>query len=237
MTNTFRTIATAAATVAVTVALVGGIIAPVQAAPVGPPPIGPVNPGPSVPGFTPGNGPSVQPQYQYVRPAVVLTNCNIVFSAPAVQAVRDYGNTTVRGLTGFMDRGQSGSSDRTNITDANLAATAVASPHRTCGWGTPQRSDFITTSAITPDQYLMLKNYYSSHASWTAVGGSPGLAGTRAITYYSIGGFGLNAQQHFAALSSDGWWIALEDGVGSDTGQYLLNDAVWVFLAANPGRI
>lgn len=234
MTNSFRTIATAAATVAVTVALVGGIIAPVNAAPAGLPPIGPINPGPSVPSIPPGGAP--QSTVQYTRPPVVLTACSFVFSSPAVSTVNDFA-WGVRGLNRFIDYGQSGSSDRTNILDANLAAVAVASPHRSCTWGGGSKYEFITTSAINPAQYTTLISYYRSHATWTAVGGSPGTAGTSSITYFAIGGFGLGTRQHFAAISSDGWWIALEDQMSAGIGQYLLSDSVWVLLAANPTRI
>ena len=212
MTNSFRTIATAAATVAVTVALVGGIIAPAQAAPAGFPPIGPINPGPSVPPLPPGG----------YRPAVQFPSCSNIFTPVALAELR-------RQIPGFA-LGPNASGQYGTAVSALRPYIESGARTQTCTFLAGANRAYVTETAIGATTYTALKAWYDGHANESIAGGSATTPGTSIDTLYM---YNPNLEQ--AIISPDGWWITIRF-VGIDMRGFSGYDLVDQFLASNPLR-
>ena len=221
MTNSFRTIATAAATVAVTVALVGGIIAPAQAAPAGFPPIGPVNPGPSVPSIPPGT---------IIRPVVQFPGCPGAIAPADVARINEAARLN-HTTAGFRYLGSYTTAIGTTV--PALAAIVNANRHVTCVFGTDwSHPMYITFVEISSANATTINSYYDGNRD--SFGQQVAPSGPGANLWINVTNRGT---QEAGFASRDGWWVtAVDYGDAWWNRQIAVPSAMRQFLAINPAR-
>lgn len=212
-----RTIATAAASVAIAAALLAGAATPAQAATSGPPPINPITPGPSVPPIPPGTT---------INLAVQFPPCDSVLFPQTITATQarfpDFGAR-------YLPSGNYGARDFT--------LTQIIRTHRsqTCAFGAKGVSVYVTETAINSSDYAVLNDWYRAHSSYALAGGGPTNPGTAADTIFWVGTYAYGGVNEMGILSPDGWWITVLDNHG-DVLPYLAWDATERFLQYNPWR-
>jgi hypothetical protein len=216
MTNHFRTIATAAVSVAIAGLLIAGIGAPANAATTGFPPY-PTPGNPGTPSLPPGT---------VIRPVVQLPACDNAVYPNTIWATQMH-------HPGFAYLGSS--TGTIGATATPLVSIALADRHITCVWGVGKSQLWITFTATTSADYATLSSWYTSHARYTINGGGPTQPGTAADRLYILGDASVGAVVESAFLSPDGWWITAIDH-SLDTTPYFLMDATQKFLELNPTR-
>ena len=214
--KSIRTLAAAAASVAIAGALIIGAGLPANAATVTNFPPHPIVPGPKVPPIPPGT---------VFRPVVQLPTCDVILP----QDTLDRAATQVPGF--YLQGSATGSAPA----DPGVASHVYSNRYRSCVYGSFIRPVWITEVAITSSDYSQLEQWYHEHAISTWIGGRGGISGTYLDTMYQLNDLGSHSTVEWGFLSTDGWWISISDH-GNDLPNYVISDAARQFLAYNPSR-
>jgi hypothetical protein len=215
--RTSRSLAAAAASVLLSIALVAGSGVAAQAAT--PPSPFPVIPSPGFP------APGVPVP---VGPVFTIPGCATLVPTTAINATRAFvpGFGSLANLPGLYG------AQATTLTNVIAAHSDAV----TCSFGVGgSRQVVVTATRITPAEFKIVNYWYTRNAVAAIPGGGPVWPGTAVVTHYFVGTGGPGgAATEVAALSRDGWWITVRDVARIGALPYFEMDVVAQFLTLNP---